>query len=378
MVSSSNPLPLAWLDGDLTLSHLPKFAPRKPNRRDKSLKQISSLFHNAPKLMKKRPLADKFTTEDDHPIEDELSQHPHDLKGTMNPALVFGLQVSTLISLDRMMLQRKPASTSEDESPDSIIVQRKRARDHARLVMKQLGQRSEKLHCVKRPRNVLGDELEIFRFTELPPEIRDIIYTFYFTNSSGEKPSLMWAFKINKVKIKGDFYDSAEKIYYTVNNWSFNVRDCTKNSILGNMDDFHVGMIRKMTIEIPTEIQVCTKLSSQLSRAANTTDLTLAARADTGIRRVLHELMPGFKHLRRITLSIQRSKRASNRRLTTQNGDGTEYYKLFQPVRDMLNKAIGQEGILIRETVRVQEWRWEVDGPKVFEIICPKKHIKFE
>jgi hypothetical protein len=61
----------------------------------------------------------------------------------------------------------------------------------------------------------------------------------------------MWAFKINGVKIKGDFYNAAEKVYYTVNNWTFNIRECVQNSILGNMDQFHVEMIRKMRIEIP-------------------------------------------------------------------------------------------------------------------------------
>jgi len=47
----------------------------------------------------------------------------------------------------------------------------------------------------------------------------------------------------------------------------------------------------------------------------------------------------------------------------------------------MLNKATGQKGVLIQEADQMQEWRWEVDGlekNKVFEITCPKKHIKFE
>lgn len=78
-----------------------------------------------------------------------------------------------------------------------------------------------------------------------------MICIFYFASSSGEKPSLMWAFKINGVKIKGDFYDAAEKIYYAVNNWTFNIKDCLRNSILGNMDKYHVEMLRKLTIEIP-------------------------------------------------------------------------------------------------------------------------------
>jgi hypothetical protein len=251
MAPSSGPLPLAWLDGGLKLPHMPKFTPRKPNRRDKSSRQISKLFRDAPKLIEKKALPEKATKEEDLPFEEDPALYPHDLKGIMKPALIFGLQVSTLISRDKIMRQRKPETISEDEAPDSTIVQRKRALDHAKLVTEQLDQRSSKRICVKRPRNIPDDEAEIFRFTELPSEIRDMIYTFYFTNSSGEKPSLMWAFKIKNMKIKGDFYNAAEKIYYTVNNWSFSIKECVRNSILGNVDDFHVGMIRKMTIDIP-------------------------------------------------------------------------------------------------------------------------------
>lgn len=255
MGSSSNLLPIAWLDSDLKLPHIPKFAPSKPNRRDKSAARISRLLHLAPTLMKKKSLADKPPAEDGLPTEDSHTPPSiPNLKGTMNPALVFGLQVSTLISRDRAMLQRKYTPALEAESPDSTMVQRKRALEHAKLVteqMGQIGQRSIKRRCINRTGKRSDEEVEIFRFTDLPSEIRDMIYTFYFTNSSGEKPSLMWAFKINGVKIKGDFYNSAEKVYYTVNNWTFNIRDCLKNSILGNMDQFHVEMIRKMTIEIP-------------------------------------------------------------------------------------------------------------------------------
>lgn len=44
----------------------------------------------------------------------------------------------------------------------------------------------------------------------------------------------------------------------------------------------------------------------------------------------------------------------------------------------MVDKLLGQEGRLIQEAPRVQEWRWETNDLKVFKISCPKKHIKFE
>jgi hypothetical protein len=169
----------------------------------------------------------------------------------MNPALVFGLQVETLISRDIAMLEREKIPASEPDSPDSTVLQRKRAVEHAKLVVEQMGQRSSKRRCTKRLGKISDQNTEIFRFMDLPSEIQDMIYIYYFTNSSGEKPGLMWAFKINGVKITGDFYDAAEKVYYTTNNWTFRIRDCVKNSILGNMDQVHVEMIRNMTIEIP-------------------------------------------------------------------------------------------------------------------------------
>ena len=119
------------------------------------------------------------------------------------------------------------------------------------------------------------------------------------------------------------------------------------------------------------EIQACTSLSSALSRALNISDLILYAQSDTGIRRALHELMPGFKHLRRITLCIDlRRETARTRRL--RRGDA------FREVREMFDEWLGQEGRLMQEAPRVQEWRWETNDLKVFKISCPKVHIKFE
>jgi hypothetical protein len=251
MASSSASWPLAWHD-NLALPHIPKFTPRKPKRRNKSSRHVSKQLHLARILTRKKSLANKPPTAVDLPTKSNHS--PPSIpnpKGTMSPAFVYGLQISALISRDRATLQGKYPSTSETNSPDSTSFQRKRALEHAKLVAEQMGQRSSKRCCVKRSEKTSDEELGIFKFTDLPTEIRDMIYTFYFTNNSGEKPSLMWAFKINGVKIKGDFYNAAEKVYYTVNNWTFNIRECVQNSILGNMDQFHVEMIRKMRIEIP-------------------------------------------------------------------------------------------------------------------------------
>jgi hypothetical protein len=121
----------------------------------------------------------------------------------------------------------------------------------AKVVAEQLGKRSSKLLCKTRPIKSSDQKTEIFRFTDLPPEIRDMVYKIYFTNSSGKKPGLLLAFKIDGVKVKGDFYNAAKQVYYTVNNWDFSIIDCLKNSILGNMDQVHVKMIRKMSIQIP-------------------------------------------------------------------------------------------------------------------------------
>jgi hypothetical protein len=78
------------------------------------------------------------------------------------------------------MLQGKYSSTSETNSPDSTSIQRKRALEHAKLVAEQMGQRSSKRCCVKRSEKTSDEELGIFKFTDLPTEIRDMILHVLF------------------------------------------------------------------------------------------------------------------------------------------------------------------------------------------------------
>jgi hypothetical protein len=250
MASSSNPMPLARHEVDLTLPQMPQYRLKRRDRRDKS--SLRQFIHHAQTLRDKKSkyLAETASIEDgDDPSPPGIPSL--NLNGAMNPALVFGIQVSTLISRDRAMLQEESVSATEPVSPDSTISQRKRAVEHAKVVAEQLGKRSSKLLRKKRPIKSSDQETGIFRFTDLPPEIRDMIYKIYFTNSIGKKPRLLLAFKIDGVKVKGDFYNAAEQVYYLVKNWDFSIRDCLKNSILGNMDQVHVEVIRKMTIRIP-------------------------------------------------------------------------------------------------------------------------------
>jgi hypothetical protein len=250
MASSSNPMPLARQEGDFMLPQMPEYRLKRRDRLDKS--SLRQFIHHAKTLRDKKSkyLAKMASLKDgDDP---PLPGIPNlNLSGARSPALVFGIQISTLISRDRAMLQEESVLATEPVSPDSTISQRKRAVEHAKVVVEQLGKRSSKLLCKKGPSKSSDQETKTFRFTDLPPEIRDVIYKIYFTNSSGKKPRLLLAFKIDGVKIKGDFHDAAEQVYYLVNNWNFSIRDCLKNSILGNMDRFHVEMIRRMTIQIP-------------------------------------------------------------------------------------------------------------------------------
>jgi hypothetical protein len=250
MASSSHPMPLAQYEGDLTLPQMPEYRLKRRDRRDKS--SLRQFIHQAKTLRNKKS---KYLAETAS-IKDGDDALPHEIpnlnnSGAMNPALFFGIEVSTLISRDRAMLQEESVLAPEPVSSDSTISQRKRAVEHAKVIAEQLGKRSNKLLYKKRTIKSSDQETEIFRFKDLPPEIRDTIYEMYFTNSSGKKPGLLLAFKIDGVKVKGDFYNAAKQVYYRVNNWNFSIRDCLKNSILGNMDQVHVEMIRKMTIEIP-------------------------------------------------------------------------------------------------------------------------------
>jgi hypothetical protein len=124
------------------------------------------------------------------------------------------------------------------------------------------------------------------------------------------------------------------------------------------------------------EIQACTKLSKVLPKAVNINDLTLSTFSETGVRRATHELLPEFKHLRKITLMILHSKERN--RPQRRNTYGTKYYKIFREVRAMLDRVLCQEARLIQENAEVQEWGWQIDGQKAFKITCLKKHIKFE
>jgi len=123
-------------------------------------------------------------------------------------------------------------------------------------------------------------------------------------------------------------------------------------------------------------IQACTKLSEALFRAVNINELTLSTFSEIGVRRAIHELMPGFKHLRSITLRIQHPKERNWPR--SRDIDRIDYYKSFREVRAMLDRMLCQEGKLIQENGQVQEWGWQTEGPIAFKIASLKKHIKFE
>jgi hypothetical protein len=127
-------------------------------------------------------------------------------------------------------------------------------------------------------------------------------------------------------------------------------------------------------------IQPCTKFSSAILKAVNIDDLTLSVRSETGIRRAILKILPAFKHLRKLTISIHRLSwdiRTSHR----DERRAIEYYKIFGPVCDMLDRVLSHQGVLVQDTIKVQEWAWEIDSSggraKAFNITCPK-HIKFE
>jgi hypothetical protein len=160
-MDSFDPLPLAWIDTDLAFPAMPKMMLRKPCRRRKSSnKKILRLPYQS--LIPNNPSSP--------PIPN--------LKAKINPALVFGLQVSYFILRDTAMLQAE--SLSDSESPDTPFFQRKKALQHARLVTEQMSKRSNERCRLDWTGKGLKGRSGTFRFTDLPPEIRDMIYTFYF------------------------------------------------------------------------------------------------------------------------------------------------------------------------------------------------------
>jgi hypothetical protein len=166
-------------------------------------------------------------------------------KSSDGSALTLGLRVSELILRDRAMLQSSSDLTySSREEPNPAALQRQRVIKQAQIVKEQM--RKILLSSPILP-NQTKKQMGVkpFEFQKLPPEIRDMIYAYAFTNSSGKKPTLLFALKNKEL-----LYKAARKIYFQINEFRFSVKQTVTESFLDKMEMEEVKAMRNVKLVI--------------------------------------------------------------------------------------------------------------------------------
>jgi hypothetical protein len=160
-------------------------------------------------------------------------------------SLTLGLRVSELILRDRAMLQSSSDLTySSGKEPNPAALQRKRVIKQAQIVKEQMGK-------ILPSSPILPNQAEKqmgakpFEFQKLPPEIRDMIYAYAFANSSGKKPTLLFALKNKEL-----LYKAARKIYFQINEFRFTVKQTVTESFLDKMETEEVKSMRNVKLVI--------------------------------------------------------------------------------------------------------------------------------
>jgi hypothetical protein len=121
------------------------------------------------------------------------------------------------------------------------------------------------------------------------------------------------------------------------------------------------------------------KLSSSILKATNVENLTLSVSSDNGLRLVIHEVVPAFQKLKRVTVCIKKAK-ASEAWGQSRINHASLIDSYYQAIR-MLDNMLGQEGVRSKNKAQFQ-WVWDVrwsgDEKAVFKPLCPRVHIKFD
>jgi hypothetical protein len=167
----------------------------------------------------------------------------------MNPALAFGERISSLILRDAALLLLEPAKANNPHRLDTkATIWRPRAIEHANLVKQQLRFAKSNTQTLSKETKTapVPEKAPVFRLADLPLEIRDMVFTYAFTRSSGKKPKLLWALKDNK-----KLHTAAYKIYCRVNNFSISLKYSDKKRGVEAMGDEYLKLVRNLTIVVP-------------------------------------------------------------------------------------------------------------------------------
>jgi hypothetical protein len=161
------------------------------------------------------------------------------------PALTLGLRVSEFILRDKAMLQSSSHLTYPSrEEPNPAALQRQRVIKQAQIVKEQM--RKILLSSPILPNQTKKQMgAKPFEFQKLPPEIRDMIYAYAFTNSSGKKPTLLFALKHREL-----LYKAARKIYFQINEFRFTVKQTVTESFLDKMEMEEVKSMRNVKLVV--------------------------------------------------------------------------------------------------------------------------------
>ncbi len=84
-----------------------------------------------------------------------------------------------------------------------------------------------------------------FRFTDLPPELRDLVSEMVFEECSGKKPKLLFAMKGNK-----KLYAAAKKVWLRTNNFTFTFQESALNRLREGLNGEEIELIRAATIVV--------------------------------------------------------------------------------------------------------------------------------
>ncbi|KAF8849281.1 hypothetical protein BDZ45DRAFT_732332 [Acephala macrosclerotiorum] len=286
--------------------------------------------------------------------------------------------------LTQILERRKPVqdqeTTSTTESHDEYASQLKRLSKHAAIVKAQ-SKKAKDANKEVQKRRALAEKAKKnkpFRFGDLPPELRDMIYRFVFGANAGNKPRLLWA-----MKEYSTMYVEARKAWCETSVFKFSLLDSKMNTREG-LQDGELDLLRHARILVSEEVQVCSTLAAL--HAPNLETLTLDVSSKVGLGLTIHTIIPPLKKLKKVTLIVKSLKRKVRQReqafnISHYNVSTTDYFRSMVETRRMLDKMLGRQGECVLEESK--PWRqvyvWQVEKEdEVFKPKSAKKYIKFD
>ncbi|KAE8452677.1 hypothetical protein EG329_013936 [Mollisiaceae sp. DMI_Dod_QoI] len=247
----------------------------------------------------------------------------------------------------------KPISTESDDKTDAL---RKKILDQAILVRRQ-AKAAKKEYEKQRAIKERAQKNKPFRFIDLPPELRIMIYKLVFQANRGRKPTLLWALQINKM-----LYKEARGVWCGENNFKFSLLESKVNTRDGLLEG-EMGLLRRATVIVSPDVQACSKLSSAVLQAENLEYLTLVVWSNAGLGLATHNIIPSLKKLKQVLLHIEWKKRKVWVGSTASNPWAvgraqSDHFRGIVGTRRILDKMLGKAGIFVE--AESKGWRQHI------------------